>query len=99
MGWGHAWHGAGLRRLGWQEVVQRGSHVQLQYIDRPGKVVPALPGCFSLGATVEEALAHIHEAIEVHIAGLRKSGDPVPPGDVIGPDEEIDIPATVTVAA
>ena len=34
--------------------------------------VPALPGCFSQGETVDEMLANIREAIECHVkdAGL-----------------------------
>jgi len=60
--------------------------------------VPALPGCFTQGATVERALERAHEAIEVHVAGLLQSGEPVPAGDA-SPDEPIDAPITVTVAA
>ncbi len=40
--------------------------------------VPVLPGCHSFGATVDEARAHIIEAIELHIEGLREDGEPVP---------------------
>jgi len=40
--------------------------------------VPALPGCFTFGATVEEAVANAREAIEVHIEGLEQDGLPVP---------------------
>jgi predicted RNase H-like HicB family nuclease len=29
--------------------------------------VPALPGCYSQGDTVDEMLAHIREAIECHL--------------------------------
>ena len=29
--------------------------------------VPALPGCFSQGETIEEALENIKEAVELHI--------------------------------
>ena len=36
--------------------------------------VPALPRCFSQGATLEEAVAHIREAIASHIAALREDG-------------------------
>lgn len=60
--------------------------------------VPALPGCFTQGAAVEQALERAHEAIEVHVAGLLKAGDPVPPGDA-SPDEAIGVPVTITVAA
>ncbi|MGH9055864.1 MAG: type II toxin-antitoxin system HicB family antitoxin [Acidimicrobiales bacterium] len=40
--------------------------------------VPALPGCFTHGTTVEECKQRAVEAIEVHIAGLLADGEPVP---------------------
>lgn len=40
--------------------------------------VPALPGCFSQGETEEEAISNAREAIECHIAGMRKAGEPIP---------------------
>lgn len=40
--------------------------------------VPALPGCFTQGATVEQALARVREAIAGHIAALVDTGQPVP---------------------
>lgn len=40
--------------------------------------VPDLPGCVSTGATAEEVEQGIREAIELHIAGLREYGQPVP---------------------
>ena len=40
--------------------------------------VPALPGCFTRGSTIEECQARAAEAIEVHIAGLVADGEPVP---------------------
>jgi predicted RNase H-like HicB family nuclease len=40
--------------------------------------VPALPGCFTFGATMDEAIANAKDAIEVHVSGLIKDGDPVP---------------------
>jgi predicted RNase H-like HicB family nuclease len=40
--------------------------------------VPALPGCFTQGATREEALANAREAIRVHLRGLEQDGEPVP---------------------
>jgi predicted RNase H-like HicB family nuclease len=39
--------------------------------------VPALPGCFSQGESVEQALANAQEAIEAHIAALREDGQEV----------------------
>ncbi len=46
--------------------------------------VPDLPGCVATGATVEEAERLLREAIEVHIAGLREDGLPVPaPSSVV----------------
>lgn len=39
--------------------------------------VPALPGCFSQGETVEEALANTREAIEIHVSALREDGQQV----------------------
>ena len=34
--------------------------------------VPALPGCYSQGETVDEATENIKEAIEAHLAVLRE---------------------------
>jgi len=56
-------------------------------------VVPALPGCFTRGSTLEECRERAVEAIGVHIAGLQADRQPVP--------EEIGVPQllAVTVAA
>jgi predicted RNase H-like HicB family nuclease len=43
-----------------------------------GAYVPDLAGCIAAGATRDEVLALIQEAIEFHIEGLREHGDPVP---------------------
>lgn len=40
--------------------------------------VPALPGCFTRGSTVEECRERAAKAIEVHIAGLVADGESVP---------------------
>lgn len=40
--------------------------------------VPALPGCFTQGETLEEVTAYLREAIECHLAGLLNSGQPLP---------------------
>lgn len=39
---------------------------------------PSLPGCVSQGATREEAVANIKEAIEGYILALQEDGLPVP---------------------
>ena len=40
--------------------------------------VPDLPGCVTTGATIPEVEQGIREAIELHIAGLREDGQPIP---------------------
>lgn len=40
--------------------------------------VPDLPGCVSVGDTVEEVEREIQEAIELHLEGLRADGLPIP---------------------
>jgi predicted RNase H-like HicB family nuclease len=39
--------------------------------------VPSLPGCFSQGESVEEALTNTREAIELHVSALREDGQQV----------------------
>jgi predicted RNase H-like HicB family nuclease len=39
---------------------------------------PDLPGCIATGATREETEQEMHDAIEFHIEGLRRAGQPVP---------------------
>lgn len=45
--------------------------------------VPALPGCFTEGDTIDEALANAREAIESYIGSLVKDGEPIPEDNVI----------------
>ncbi len=46
--------------------------------------VPDLPGCVATGSTVEETERLLREAIELHVAGLREDGLPVPePASVV----------------
>jgi predicted RNase H-like HicB family nuclease len=39
---------------------------------------PDLPGCVATGATPEETEAHMREAIDMHIKGLREDRLPIP---------------------
>ena len=48
-----------------------------------GVTVPDLPGCFSAGRTVDEALAMAKEAVEVYLEQIIEDGKPVPlPGRI-----------------
>ena len=44
--------------------------------------VPSLPGCFTQGPTLDDALARAQEAISGHVAALRDLGELVPIEDV-----------------
>ncbi len=43
-----------------------------------GVTAPDLPGCFSAGETMDEALTNAVEAIECHLEGLMLDGEPLP---------------------
>lgn len=44
-----------------------------------GAWVPDLPGCVATGGSVEIVQQRTREAIELHLAGMREDGDPIPP--------------------
>ena len=48
-----------------------------------GVTVPDLPGCFSAGDTIEDALTNTVEAIECHIEGILIDGEYLPNGKTI----------------
>jgi predicted RNase H-like HicB family nuclease len=70
----------------------------------PGYVVevPELPGCFSQGDSVEEALELIKDAIVGHVASLRAAGEDVPEETVpvivtsVEVEDECDVPEKAT---
>lgn len=43
-----------------------------------GVTVPDLPGCFSAGDSIEDALIQVVEAIECHVEGLLLDQEPIP---------------------
>ena len=47
--------------------------------DGYGAFVPDLPGCVSVGDTLEDAQQNIREAIEGHLSVMREFGDQIPP--------------------
>jgi predicted RNase H-like HicB family nuclease len=40
--------------------------------------LPDLPGCIATGRTIEEVRERMREAIELHLAGMREDGLPIP---------------------
>ncbi len=43
-----------------------------------GVTFPDLPGCFSAGSTIEEAMGMAQEAAECHIEGMLVDSEPIP---------------------
>ena len=43
-----------------------------------GVTVPDLPGCYSAGTTMEEALDSVQEAVLTHVEGLLMDQEPIP---------------------
>ncbi|WP_122665471.1 type II toxin-antitoxin system HicB family antitoxin [Pseudomonas viridiflava] len=43
-----------------------------------GVIVPDVPGCFSAGSSVIEALDNVQEALSLHFEGLVEDGYPLP---------------------
>jgi predicted RNase H-like HicB family nuclease len=40
--------------------------------------LPDLPGCIATGRTLEEVKQLMHEAVELHLRGMREDGLPIP---------------------
>jgi predicted RNase H-like HicB family nuclease len=40
--------------------------------------LPDLPGCVATGETLEDVRQRMREAIELHLAGMREDGLPIP---------------------
>ena len=67
-----------------------------------GVTVPDLPGCFSAGETLDEALQEVVEAIECQVEGLLSDEEPIPQPKTIeyhqsNPDFAEGVWAVVTV--
>lgn len=58
-------------------------------------LVPALPGCISVGDTIDEALANAREAIEGHLQAMQDVGEALPDE----PEETFVAAVTVAVPA
>ena len=46
--------------------------------DNYSAYAPDLPGCVATGATIEETEREMHDAIALHIEGIREAGEPIP---------------------
>jgi len=64
-----------------------------------GVMVPALPGCFSQGATVQEALERVREAIAGHVAALIDLGEQVPGEDIPALVTTVEVEDAVSLGA
>ncbi|MEX0786766.1 MAG: type II toxin-antitoxin system HicB family antitoxin [Dehalococcoidia bacterium] len=45
--------------------------------------VPALPGCYSQGESVDDALEHVREAISLYLETLREEGKDIPDDETV----------------
>lgn len=50
---------------------------------RYGVTAPDLPGCFSAGDTLDEALESAHEAIDLHLEGIAEDGEDLPAAGMV----------------
>ena len=57
-----------------------------------GAYIPDLPGCASWGATRDDLIRNVKEAIEGHIEALAGDGDPVPSPTSSAELVEVDVP-------
>ena len=58
-----------------------------------GAYLPDVPGCISVGATVEETLANLREALAFHFEGMVEDGDPIPNPETLCDYVDVAIPA------
>ena len=52
-------------------IIETGTHNYSAYL-------PDLPGCVATGKTLEEVRERMREAVELHLAGMREDGLPIP---------------------
>ena len=57
--------------------------------------VPALPGCHTWGATLDEAKQHVKDAIELYLTDLVESGETVPEEQSFDTFETVTVPQIV----
>jgi len=60
---------------------------------------PDLPGCVAAGATEDEVLDLMHGALAMHLEGIEKDGDLLPPSTVRAVEFAVRVPAALAKAA
>jgi predicted RNase H-like HicB family nuclease len=57
-----------------------------------GAYVPDVPGCVSVGDTVEETLSNMREALRFHFEGMIEDGDPIPDPQTLCDYVDVELP-------
>jgi len=61
---------------------------------------PDVPGCIATGATIEETIQHMREALQMHLDAIVRDDEPVPvPYSVLAVNVEVSVPPAASVAA
>lgn len=66
-------------------VIEKGDH-------NFGAYVPDLPGCVTTGKSAEGAMRNIRQAIEFHLDGLARDGEPIPEPSSLVCEVEVSVP-------
>jgi predicted RNase H-like HicB family nuclease len=61
-----------------------------------GVYIPDVPGCVSVGDTVEECLTNIREALQLHFNGMHEDADKIP--DPLSLVDYVDVPMGVPLS-
>lgn len=73
---------SGAEEMRYAVVFEKAPHSWAAY-------VPDLPGCVTTGRSIEETRRLIAEAIEFHIEGMRRRGEPIPQPTTVAETIEI----------
>lgn len=75
---------------------------KIEEADEGGYVAsfPSLPGCYTQGETIEEAIAMAKEVLELHLSVLKDAGEAIPKekGSLIKVGRNMSIPLSVSFA-
>ncbi len=57
--------------------------------------VPDLPGCVSVGDTMDETKRNIGAAMRLHLRSMAEDGNPIPPPTSVGVEVDVNVPVFV----